>query len=74
MVIEKELKPRSPEDRQKVKEINRMRSRRFMERLPTGVGEKSGGGTRGIERVKTDLNLITVSNSKKFSMIEKSSG
>lgn len=49
--VEKELKPRSPEDRQKVKEINKMRSRRFMDRLPNGVSDK----VRGVERIKSDL-------------------
>ena len=66
-MIEKELKPRSPEDRLKVKEINKMRSKRFMERLPMGSSDKNGGGLRGIERVRTEMNLIPINSSQKVS-------
>ena len=44
-----------------------------MARLPTGLGDKLGGA-RGVERVKTELNLIPVSGSNRFSTIDKSSG
>ena len=44
-----------------------------MARLPTGLGDKLGGA-RGVDRVRTELNLIPVSSSNRFSTIDKSSG
>ena len=46
-----------------MKEINKMRSKRFMERLPMGSSDKNGVGLRGIERVRTEMNLIPIRSS-----------